>query len=91
MKYLFLKSPDAKQNRLVPVDAPLSIEWHNGVAYLSCGGTLIIDVDKHNETALLPFLADAFNKCDVVTMNLSFPPGTTVKKGLEDNSDSPDF
>lgn len=90
MKYLYLKADDvskSKYDKLVPVDAQLSIEWFNGIAYLACGDRLLIDIDEHNQKALIPFLADAFNKCDVVTINLT-GPGTPllapiVKRGLE--------
>lgn len=84
MKYLYLKSPDPKFSKLVPVDAALSIEKHNGLAYLMCGSAMVIDVDKANEVALLPFLADAFNKCDVVALNLIETPAPIIKRGLEE-------
>ena len=89
MKYLYLKNADralAKLDRLVPADAPLSIQWFQGKPYLACGETLLIDVDKRNETELIPFIADAFNKCDVVTINLTNGCPTVapiVKRGLE--------
>lgn len=90
MKYLYLKSEDAaksKYDKLVPVDDHLSIQYFNGVAYLACGDQLLIDVDAHNEKALIPFLADTFNKCDVVTINLTGSgtalAGPIVKRGLE--------
>lgn len=89
MKYLYLKSLDpahTKLDKLVPVDAALSIQWFQGKPYLACGETLLIDVDKRNETELIPFLAEAFSKCDVATINLT--NGTPavapiVKRGLE--------
>lgn len=90
MKYLYLKAEDpakSKYDKLVPVDAQLSIEWFNGIAYLTCGDRLLIDVDSHNEKALIPFLVDAFNHCDVVTINLTGTGtalgGPIVKGGLE--------
>lgn len=90
MKYLYLKAEDSaksKYDKLVPVDNHLSIEWFNGIPYLACGDRLLVDVDSHNEKALIPFLADAFNKCDVVTINLTGSgtalPGPIVKRGLE--------
>lgn len=90
MKYLFICSPpdkSQKQNKIVPVDDEMMIAYFNGKAYLAIGDRLIIDVDSHNETALIPFLADAFNKCDVVTVKLTSEPNTPatpiVKRGLE--------
>lgn len=90
MKYLYLKADDvskSKYDKLVPVDGQLSIEWFNGIPYLTCGDRPLIDVDSHNEKALIPFLADAFNKCDVVTINLTGKgtalPDPIVKRGLE--------
>lgn len=90
MKYLYLRAEDrakSKYDKLVPVDNHLSIEWFNGIPYLACGDRLLVDVDSHNEKALIPFLADAFNKCDVVTINLTGSgtalPGPIVKRGLE--------
>lgn len=89
MKYLYLKADNrenAKYDMIVPVDATLSIEWFHDVPYLSCGGKLLVDVDKNNETALIPFLANAFNNVDVVTINLTNGAPTaqpTVKRGLE--------
>lgn len=91
MKYLYLKAqnPDnSKFDRLVPVNAALSITWHDGVPFLTLGDEMLIDVDSANEHGLLPFLADSFGKCDVVTILLtdSAKPPTmkpTVKRGLE--------
>lgn len=85
MKYLFIKATNHKENSLTPIDAPLFIEYRDGTAYLSLGGRLLMDLDEHNKTALLPFLAEAFNRVDVVTIDChSAPFSPTVKRGLEE-------
>lgn len=95
MKYLYLKSADSnrvKMDKIVPVDGDLSIQWFQGKPYLACGDRLLIDVDKHNETALLPFLADAFNHCDVATINLTNgAPAVTpkIRENWRNNSENP--
>lgn len=89
MKYLYLKSANSaavKLDKIVPVDGDLSIQWFQGKPYLACGDRLLIDIDKRNETELLPFLADAFNHCDVAIINLTNGASAIipeVKRGLE--------
>ena len=88
MKYLFLSPPDVTQQALIPIDAPVTIQLHNGLAYLFIGDHAIFDVDDYNRTHLLPFFAETFSKADVVTVNLTDAPRTlpapNVKRGLEE-------
>lgn len=77
MKYIYLKPQDrdfAIEDRLIPVRSELHIEKHDGVAYLAMGNKLLIDLDAHNQTALIPFLAEAFQRNDVVTIQLTGLP-----------------
>lgn len=71
MKYLFIKSTNYKENRIVPVDAQLTITWMHGIPYLTVGDKALIDVDKRNESELIPFLAEAFTRSDCVTIQLT--------------------
>lgn len=68
MKYLFVKSEDPKRVQLIPVVDTLYVDRKNGVPFLSLGGRPLMNLDERNTTELLPFLADAFNRCDVVTI-----------------------
>lgn len=88
MKYLFLVPPDPAQQVLIPVDAPVTIQMHDGLPYLFIGNRAIFDVDERNRTQFLPFIAENFVKTDVITVNLTDAPkdrsATTVKRGLEE-------
>lgn len=68
MKYLFISPADSKRAELIPVADTLYVVHNNGVATLFLGGRPLMDLDQKNTTELLPFLAEAFNKGDVVTI-----------------------
>lgn len=68
MKYLFISPDDSKLAQLIPVADTLYVEHKNGVPILFLGGRPLMDLDQKNTTELLPFLSEAFNKGDVVTI-----------------------
>lgn len=68
MKYLFIKPGDSKSAQLIPITDTLYVDHKNGVPILFLGGRPLMDLDQRNTTELLPFLAEAFNRGDVVTI-----------------------
>lgn len=68
MKYLFISPTDSKRAELIPITDSLFVVHKDGVATLSLGGRPLMDLDQKDTTELLPFLAEAFNRGDVVTV-----------------------